>query len=190
MLRGRLTRISGMLRGLRGARRGMRRGLRGMRDIRFGNRHGFRAGEVRKMEPQLVSRKARANRVTQRQVLGVSRLFAVCNGGGVSPASNPFRKFLWHMPKIAKMGVIAVPCRTPMIVFRSRLLLTVSRLCPKSIRRGARKNWIKLRKIIYICLVLLTETGCYLVNLGSLFKALGDIPWAVFQGNFCRNSKN
>ncbi len=39
---------------------------------------------------------------------------------------------------------------TPMIVFRSRLLLTVSRLCPKSIRRGAWKNWTKLRNFLFI----------------------------------------
>ena len=96
MLRGRLTRISGMLRGLRGARRGMR-------DIRLRNRHGFRAGEIRKMEPQLVPRKARAYRVAQRQVLGVSRFFAVSDGCRVAPAGNPFRKFLWHMPKIANL---------------------------------------------------------------------------------------
>ena len=35
---------------------------------------------------------------------------------------------------------------TPMIVFRPRPLQTASRLCPKSIRRGAWKNWTKLRK--------------------------------------------
>ena len=34
-----------------------------------------------------------------------------------------------------------------MLVFRSRLLQTVSRLCPKSIRRSKWKNWTKLRKI-------------------------------------------
>jgi hypothetical protein len=31
-------------------------------------------------------------------------------------------------------------------VFCSRLLQTLSRLCPKSIRRGMWKNWTKLRK--------------------------------------------
>ena len=34
-------------------------------DIRLGNCHGLRAGEVRKMEPQLVARKTCANRVAQ-----------------------------------------------------------------------------------------------------------------------------
>ena len=74
----------------------MRRGLRGMRDIRLANRHGFCTGEVRKMEPQLVPRKARAYRVAQRQVLGVGSFFAVCDRGGVSPAGNPFRKHFRH----------------------------------------------------------------------------------------------
>jgi hypothetical protein len=36
-------------------------------------------------------------------------------------------------------------------VFCSRLLQTLSRLCPKSIRRGAWKNWTKLRKMGKIC---------------------------------------
>ena len=40
---------------------------------------------------------------------------------------------------------------TPMLMFRSRLLPTVSRLCPKSICRGMWKNWTKLRKIGKIC---------------------------------------
>ena len=35
---------------------------------------------------------------------------------------------------------------TPLFVIHSRLLLTVSRLCSKSIRRRGWKNWIKLRK--------------------------------------------
>ena len=38
---------------------------------------------------------------------------------------------------------------TPMLVFRSRLLPTVSRLCPKSICRGIWKNWTKLRKCVW-----------------------------------------
>ena len=71
-----------------------------MRDIRLRYCHGFRAGEVRKMEPQLVPRKARAYRVAERQILGVSRLFAVCDRGSVAPAGNPFREFLGHVPKI------------------------------------------------------------------------------------------
>ena len=39
---------------------------------------------------------------------------------------------------------------TPMLMFRSRLLQTLSRLCPKSIRRGIWKNWTKLRKMGYV----------------------------------------
>lgn len=35
---------------------------------------------------------------------------------------------------------------TPLFEIRSQRWLSASRLCPKSIRRGAWKNWIKLRK--------------------------------------------
>lgn len=85
----------------------LRRGCRGMRglcNIRLANCHGFRAGEVREMEPQLVARKARAYRVTQCQVLRVGRFLAVGNGGRVAPAGNPFRIHLWHVPKIDISG--------------------------------------------------------------------------------------
>ena len=68
----------------------------GLRDVRLGNRHGLRAGEVRKMEPQLAARKTRANRVAQRQVLRVGRFLAVGDGGGVAPACDPFREILFH----------------------------------------------------------------------------------------------
>lgn len=78
-------------------------------DIRLANRHGFRAGEVREMEPQLVARKACANRVTKRQVLRVGRFLAVGDGGRVAPAGNPFRELLGHAPKIDKLRVISQP---------------------------------------------------------------------------------
>ena len=68
-----------------------------MRDVCLADCHGFCAGEVRKMEPQLVPRKAGANRVTESQVFGVSGLFTVGDRGGVSPACDPFRKFPWHI---------------------------------------------------------------------------------------------
>ena len=76
-----------------------------MRDIRLANRHGFRAGEVREMEPQLAARKACAYRVTERQVFRVGRFLAVGDGGRVAPAGNPFRELLGHAPKIDKMGL-------------------------------------------------------------------------------------
>ena len=75
-----------------------------MRDVRLANRHGFCTGEVRKMEPQLVPRKASANRVAQRQVLGVGSFFAVSDRGSVSPAGHPFRKRFRHGEKIDKYG--------------------------------------------------------------------------------------
>ena len=76
--------------------RELRRGSRGMRDVRLADGHGFRTGEVRKVEPQLAARKARANRILQRQVFRVGRFFAVGDGCRVAPAGNPFRKFLGH----------------------------------------------------------------------------------------------
>ena len=41
-------------------------GLRGLCDIRFADGHRFGAGEVRKMEPQFIARKAGANRIAER----------------------------------------------------------------------------------------------------------------------------
>ena len=70
--------------------------LRVFGDISFANRHGFRAGEVRKMEPQFASRKASAYRVAECQVFGVGGFLAVGDRGSVAPAGHPFRKRFWH----------------------------------------------------------------------------------------------
>ena len=79
-------------------------------DIRLGNCHGLRAGEVRKMEPQLVARKTCADWVAQRQVLRVGRFLAVGNGGRVAPAGNPFRELFGHAPKIDKTFGVKIMC--------------------------------------------------------------------------------
>ena len=79
-------------------------------DIRLANRHGLGAGEVRKMEPQLVARKTCADWVAQRQVLRVGRFLAVGNGGRVAPAGNPFRELFGHAPKIDKTFGVKIIC--------------------------------------------------------------------------------
>ena len=43
------------------------------------------------MKAQLGTRKADFDGVAERQILRVGRFLAVCNGGGVAPAGDPFR---------------------------------------------------------------------------------------------------
>ena len=71
-------------------------GILCLRDIRLGNRYGFGSGEVRKVEPELIARKAGAYRVAECQVFCVGGFLAVGDGGGVTPAGHPFRKLFWH----------------------------------------------------------------------------------------------
>lgn len=75
-----------------------------MGDNDFGERDGLSACQVGESEAQAVSAEDHANRVAQRDILGVDSLFAVSDGGGVTPASDPFDEVAHLLKSYADKG--------------------------------------------------------------------------------------